>query len=53
MRALRARRKAGAGDIVDVTEYMKPGPEEMLGLLPPRLGRWALARVRRDLTPGR
>ena len=40
--------KAGAGDIVDVTEYLKPGPEEMFGLLPPRLGRWALARVRRD-----
>jgi indolepyruvate ferredoxin oxidoreductase beta subunit len=37
--------RAGAGDIVDVTEYMKPGPEEILGLLPPRLGRWALARV--------
>jgi indolepyruvate ferredoxin oxidoreductase beta subunit len=37
--------QAGAGDIVDVTEYLKPGPEEILGLLPPRLGRWALARV--------
>jgi indolepyruvate ferredoxin oxidoreductase, beta subunit len=37
--------QAGAGDIVDVTEYMKPGPEEILGLLPPRLGRWALDRV--------
>jgi len=40
--------KARAGDIVDVTEYLKPGPEEIFGLLPPRLGRWALARVRRD-----
>jgi indolepyruvate ferredoxin oxidoreductase, beta subunit len=40
--------QAGANDIVDVTEYMKPGPEEILGLLPPRLGRWALARVRHD-----
>ncbi len=37
--------EAGTGDIVDVTEYMKPGPEEILGLLPPRLGRWALALV--------
>ena len=37
--------QAGPGDIVDVTEYMKPGPEEILGLLPPRLGRWALALV--------
>jgi indolepyruvate ferredoxin oxidoreductase beta subunit len=40
--------RARAGDIVDITEYMKPGPEEVLGLLPPRLGRWALARVRHD-----
>ena len=40
--------KARDGDIVDVTEYLKPGPEEILGLLPPRLGRWALTRVRRD-----
>ena len=40
--------QARAGDIVDITEYMKPGPEEVLGLLPPRLGRWALARVRHD-----
>ena len=38
--------KARDGDIVDVTEYLKPGPEEIFGLLPPRLGRWALARVR-------
>jgi indolepyruvate ferredoxin oxidoreductase beta subunit len=37
--------QAGTGDIVDVTEYMKPGPEEILGLLPPRLGRRALALV--------
>jgi indolepyruvate ferredoxin oxidoreductase beta subunit len=37
--------KAGSGDIVDITEYMKPGPEEILGLLPPGLGRWALGRV--------
>ena len=40
--------KARPGDIVDVTEYLKPGPEEIFGLLPPRLGRWALARVRHD-----
>jgi indolepyruvate ferredoxin oxidoreductase beta subunit len=37
--------RANAGDIVDITEFMKPGPEEILGLLPPRLGRWALAKV--------
>ena len=40
--------QAKQGDIVDITEYMKPGPEEVLGLLPPRLGRWTLARVRHD-----
>jgi indolepyruvate ferredoxin oxidoreductase, beta subunit len=40
--------RARAGDIVDVTEYLKPGPEEIFGLLPPRAGRWALARVRSD-----
>jgi indolepyruvate ferredoxin oxidoreductase beta subunit len=40
--------RARDGDIVDVTEYLKPGPEEIFGLLPPRLGRWALQRVRRN-----
>jgi indolepyruvate ferredoxin oxidoreductase beta subunit len=50
-RVLRVAReaRARAGDIVDITEYLKPGPEEILGLLPPRLGRWALARIRHDL----
>ena len=49
-RLARVTREARArpGDIVDVTEYMKPGPEEVLGLLPPGIGRWALARVRHD-----
>ena len=40
--------RAREGDIVDVTEYLKPGPEEIFGLLPPLPGRWALARVRAD-----
>ena len=40
--------QARPGDIVDITEYMKPGPEEIFGLFPPRLGRWALERVRHD-----
>jgi len=49
-RLVRVTREAQArqGDIVDITEYMKPGPEEVLGLLPPSLGRWMLARVRHD-----
>jgi indolepyruvate ferredoxin oxidoreductase, beta subunit len=37
--------KAGARDIVDIIEYMKPGPEEILGLLPPGPGHWALRQV--------
>ena len=39
-RLARVTREAQArqGDIVDITEYMKPGPEEVLGLLPPALG---------------
>ena len=40
--------RASEGDIVDVTEYLKPGPEEIFGLLPPRLGRWAVSCVRPD-----
>jgi indolepyruvate ferredoxin oxidoreductase beta subunit len=49
-RVARVTREAQArkGDIVDITEYMKPGPDEIFGLLPPRLGRWALGRVRQD-----
>ncbi|RTL61159.1 MAG: indolepyruvate oxidoreductase subunit beta family protein [Hyphomicrobiales bacterium] len=42
---VRGEAKAAASDIVDVTEYLKPGPDEILGLLPPRLGRALLARV--------
>jgi indolepyruvate ferredoxin oxidoreductase beta subunit len=42
--------RARESDIVDITEYFKPGPEEILGLLPPRPGRWALARIRHDLS---
>ncbi len=35
---VRAEAKAREGDIVDVAEYMKPGPEEIFGMLPRRLG---------------
>jgi indolepyruvate ferredoxin oxidoreductase beta subunit len=46
-RLARVRReaKAASRDIVDVTEYMKPGPDEIAGLLPPAMGRWVLRRV--------
>jgi indolepyruvate ferredoxin oxidoreductase, beta subunit len=49
-RVARVTREAQArkGDIVDITEYMKPGPDEIFGMLPPRLGRWALRRARQD-----
>jgi indolepyruvate ferredoxin oxidoreductase, beta subunit len=45
---LRRESRAGVGDIIEVTEYLKPGVEEVLGLLPPRLGRWLLSRARHD-----
>ena len=35
---LRAEAKARDGDIVDVREFMKPGPEEVFGMLPRSLG---------------
>jgi indolepyruvate ferredoxin oxidoreductase beta subunit len=39
---LAAESKARPGDIVHVTEFMKPGPAEVLSLLPPSLARPAL-----------
>lgn len=35
---VRAEAKARDGDIVDVAEFMKPGPEEIFGMLPKGLG---------------
>jgi indolepyruvate ferredoxin oxidoreductase beta subunit len=45
----RLRREAGVSDgaLIEVAEFMKPGPEEILSLLPPRLARRALAFVAR------
>ena len=34
-----AEARARPGDIVDITEFMKPGADEILGLLPPSLGK--------------
>jgi indolepyruvate ferredoxin oxidoreductase beta subunit len=39
---LAAESRARPGDIVHVTEYMKPGPAEILSLLPPGIARPAL-----------
>lgn len=35
---VRAEARSRPGDIVDVTEYMKPGPEEIFGMFPRGLG---------------
>ncbi len=43
-----AAAQATAADIIDISEYMRPGVEELCGLLPPRIGRWALRHVRGD-----
>jgi indolepyruvate ferredoxin oxidoreductase beta subunit len=44
---LRNEAEAGVSDIVDVTEFLKPGPEEIFSLLPPRLGRRVLRLIER------
>ena len=45
---VRAESKAAPGEIVDITEYLKPGPEEICGVLPARLGAWLIARLPHD-----
>jgi indolepyruvate ferredoxin oxidoreductase beta subunit len=44
---LRREAKARHGDLVEVTEFLKPGPEEIFSLLPPRLGRAVLGFIAR------
>jgi indolepyruvate ferredoxin oxidoreductase, beta subunit len=44
---LRSEAKARDNDIIEVTEFLKPGPEEIFSLLPPRLGRAVLAFIAR------
>jgi indolepyruvate ferredoxin oxidoreductase beta subunit len=39
---LRQESKAGGRDIIDVTEFLKPGPEEIFSLLSPKMGRGVL-----------
>ena len=48
LQRVRSEAGAGAGDIVDISEYMRPGVEELCGLLPPAFGRWVLRHVRGD-----
>ena len=40
---VRAEAKSREGDIVDVAEYMKPGPEEIFGMFPETLGKRLMA----------
>ena len=44
---VRAESKARDDDLIDVIEYMKPGPEEILSLLPPGLARRSMAFLKR------
>ena len=45
---VRAEAKARDGDIVDISEYMKPGPEEVFGMLPKPLGERLVAMSQRQ-----
>jgi indolepyruvate ferredoxin oxidoreductase beta subunit len=44
---LRLESKVGGRDLIDVTEFLKPGPEEIFSLLPPGLGRFVLRLIDR------
>jgi indolepyruvate ferredoxin oxidoreductase beta subunit len=44
---LRDESKARERDLIDVTEFLKPGPEEIFSLLPPSIGRGVLRLVER------
>jgi indolepyruvate ferredoxin oxidoreductase beta subunit len=44
---LRGEARAREGDLVEVIEFLKPGPEEIFSLLPPSLGRSVLRFVAR------
>jgi indolepyruvate ferredoxin oxidoreductase beta subunit len=44
---LRREAKARDGDLIEVTEFLKPGPEEIFSLLPPWLGRAVLRFIAR------
>jgi indolepyruvate ferredoxin oxidoreductase, beta subunit len=44
---LRAESKVRERDLIDVTEFLKPGPEEIFSLLPPGLGRAVLRLIHR------
>jgi indolepyruvate ferredoxin oxidoreductase, beta subunit len=47
-RRVREEAQAGAEDIVRVTEYLKPGIEEMAAILPQRAGTWLMRKATPD-----
>jgi indolepyruvate ferredoxin oxidoreductase, beta subunit len=47
IRRIKAEGRPGAHDIVHITEFLKPGPEELFGVLPAGLARRILAFVER------
>jgi indolepyruvate ferredoxin oxidoreductase beta subunit len=44
---LRDESRVREQDLIDVTEFLKPGPEEIFSLLPPRVGRAVLRAIDR------
>lgn len=47
-RRVREEAQAATGDIVRVTEYMKPGIEEIAAVMPRRVGTWLMRRATPD-----
>ncbi len=47
IRRVRSEGRPGANDIVHITEFLKPGPEELFGVLPAGVARRILAFVER------
>lgn len=50
---VRGEARARPGAIIDVIEYLKPGPEEIFGMFPPRLGAWLMRVCERRGWDGR
>jgi indolepyruvate ferredoxin oxidoreductase beta subunit len=47
VRRLREESKVREQDLIDVAEFLKPGPEEIFSLLPSGIGRWVLRMIDR------
>lgn len=44
---IRSANRTGEGDVLKVTEFLKPGVEEFASLLPRRMGRWIVTAAER------